>query len=143
MEVGVHGTRVLVKLERGEEFLPSLLKALEDKGVTSGVVTEGIGALEEFELGWFDPDTREYVRNRFETSHELLSMQGTVTLGSDPPIHVHCSLANEHHAVVGGHLFGGTVSVLAEVAIDSLGEVRLERKVNPKTGLKELSLETE
>lgn len=140
MQVGVDRGWIVVKLQRDEEVLPSLVKAMEEWGVPSGLVVSGIGALKEFELGWFDPETRRYERRSFESSHELLSLQGTVTLEAEPPIHVHCSLSNERHELVGGHLFSGKVSVLAEVALQALEEVRLTRELNPETGLKELTI---
>ncbi|MFQ5838705.1 MAG: PPC domain-containing DNA-binding protein [Thermoplasmata archaeon] len=140
MEIGVDHGRIVLKLQRDEDFLPSLVKALEESRVSSGLVLGGIGALKEFELGWFDPESRTYVRSGYEPSHELLSLQGTVTPGSEPPIHVHCSLSNEKCGVVGGHLFRGKVSVLAEVAIQGLEGIRLDREVNPRTGLRELTI---
>ncbi|MEE9600779.1 MAG: PPC domain-containing DNA-binding protein [Thermoplasmata archaeon] len=140
METGVEQGRIVVKMRSDEDFLPSLVGVLEEEGFASGLVLSGIGALKDFELGWFDIQERRYVRSRYESSHELLSLQGTVTLESDPPLHVHCSLADVRQKVVGGHLFGGTVSVLAEVAVQVLSEIRLTRELNQQTGLKELKI---
>ncbi len=140
MEFAAEDRRLVVKLNRGEEFIPSLVKAAREAGVTSGLVLAGIGAIREFELGWFDPERRVYIRNSYDESHELLSLQGTVTLEADPPIHLHCSLSNRGNEVIGGHLFRGTVSVLAEVAIQGLDTIRLDRKESPATGLKELTI---
>jgi predicted DNA-binding protein with PD1-like motif len=140
MEVGVEKGWIVVKLEKDEELIPSLVQVMKERGASSGVVGAGIGAHKEFELGWFDPLERSYSRRRYETSHEILSLQGTVTLDSDPPIHVHCSLSDEEHRVVGGHVFEGKVSVLAEVAMLALEEVSLTRKTNPETGLRELTI---
>ncbi len=140
MKTGLDAAKAVLKLEQGEDFVPMVVKGLGDLGVTSGIVLSGIGALRDFELGWFDPDSREYIRDRYEGSHELLSLQGTITLSSDPPIHVHASLANENQEVVGGHLFAGTVAVLAEVAVLRLDGLHLAREPNPKTDLKELTI---
>ncbi len=140
MKAGVDDDRILLKLEQGEDFISTLVNGLGDLGVASGVVLGGIGALKQFELGWFDPETREYVRRTYEGSHELLSLQGTVTLDSEPQVHVHASVANERHEVVGGHLFAGTVAVLAEVTVVKLRGLRLTREMNPKTELKELTI---
>lgn len=140
MKTGIDDGKVVLKLEQGEDFLSTLVKGLEGLGVTSGVVLGGIGALKHFELGWFDPDTREYVRRQYEGSYELLSLQGTVTLESQPQVHVHASVANEKHEVVGGHLFAGTVAVLAEVSVLRLEGLRLTREMNPRTELRELTI---
>ncbi|MFQ6013215.1 MAG: PPC domain-containing DNA-binding protein [Thermoplasmata archaeon] len=141
MQVGTDGHWMVVKLQRGEEVLPSLQEALEERGVASGLVLTGIGALEGVELGWFDPKAGVYVRKRLEGSHELLSLQGSVTLGADPPLHLHASLAGSDLRAVGGHLFEGRVSVLAEIGIRHLEGLRLTRRKNPATGLNELDVE--
>lgn len=130
-----------MKMEMGEDFLPSLVLALEGQGVESGLVLGGIGALLDFELGWFDLGARQYVRQRFPDSHELLTIQGSLTLDSDPQFHLHASLADSRQEVVGGHFFGGVVAVLAEVVVEPLEELRLSRGLNPKTGLRELTIE--
>lgn len=140
MEFGTDGQTVVVKLSQGEDLLPSLIRILEEEGVASGVVLAGIGALRDFELGWFDPQTRAYVRNGYGPSYELLSLQGTVTLGAEPPVHVHAALGDGENRVVGGHLFGARVAVLAEIAIHRLEGLRLDRRVNPATGLRELTI---
>jgi predicted DNA-binding protein with PD1-like motif len=132
---------LVVKLQRGEEVLPSLQEALAEHGIVSGLVVNGIGALENVELGWFDPRAGQYVRRHFEGSRELLSLQGSVTLKDDPPLHLHASLGSPDYHAVGGHLFEGSVSVLAEIGIQHLEGLHMTRRRNPATGLNELSLE--
>ncbi|MFQ5919895.1 MAG: PPC domain-containing DNA-binding protein [Thermoplasmata archaeon] len=141
MQTGQDGRWLVVKLQRGEEVLPSLEGALEARGVTSGLVLSGIGALDGLELGWFDPEAGSYVRRRFEGSHELLSLQGSVTLEADPRVHLHATVAGRNHEAIGGHLFEGRVSVLAEIGIQHLQGLRLTRRENPATGLNELAVE--
>ncbi len=141
MQTGQDGRWVVVKLQRGEDILPSLESALEDRGMTSGLVLSGIGALERLELGWFDTEGGVYVRKRFEGSHELLSLQGSVTLEAEPSLHLHATVAGPSYAAVGGHLFEGRVSVLAEIGIHHLRGLRMTRKKNPATGLNELAME--
>ena len=141
MQTAQDGRWLVVKLERGEEVLPSLEHALEERGITSGLVLSGIGALEGLELGWFDPEGEGYVRRRFEGSHELLALQGSVTLRADPPLHLHATVAGSDYAAVGGHLFDGRVSVLAEIGIQHLEGLRMTRRKNPTTGLNELTVE--
>ncbi|MEE9592863.1 MAG: PPC domain-containing DNA-binding protein [Thermoplasmata archaeon] len=140
MQTGADGRWLVVKLQRGEAVLPSLQKALADRGIITGLVLSGIGALESVELGWFDPQAGQYVRRHFEGSHELLSLQGSITLEADPPLHVHASLAGPDYGAVGGHLFDGSVSVLAEIGIQHLEGLPMTRSKNPVTGLNELTL---
>lgn len=141
MKTGQDGRWLVVKLQRGEEVLPSLEEALQDHGVTSGLVLSGIGALDRLELGWFDPEEGTYHHKRFEESHELLSLQGSVTLEADPRVHLHATVAGRNHQAIGGHLFEGRVSVLAEIGIQRLQGLRLTREKNPATGLNELTMD--
>lgn len=131
----------MVKLQRGEAVLSSLRGALTDRGIASGLVLSGIGALEGLELGWYDVEGEVYVRKRFEGSHELLSLQGSVTLEADPPLHLHATVAGPDYGAVGGHLFDGRVSVLAEIGVQHLEGLQMTRKKNPATGLNELTVE--
>lgn len=140
MEVGREGDLVVVKLSRGEDLLPTLAEALRGEGVSSGVVLTGIGALEEVELGWFDVEERAYVRNVYAGSRELLSLQGSVTLEAELPLHLHAALGDEAQRVVGGHVFRARVAVLAEVAVRALDTLPLTRRRNPATGLLELTV---
>lgn len=140
MHWDVDGSTVVLKLDQGEELPETLQAGLEEAGVTSGLVLGGIGALREVELGWFDPDARTYEKRTYPESHELISLQGSVTLEADPPLHLHCALGGPHLEVVGGHLYRGTVSVLAEISVRNLSGLRLTREENPRTGLRELTI---
>lgn len=141
MRVGVDGRWVVVKLDRGEPVLSSLQEALAKRGLDSGFVVSGIGALEGVELGWFDPKEGLYIRRRFEGSHELLSLEGSVSLAAEPPLHLHATVAGSDYRAVGGHLFDGRVAVLAEIGIRHFEGLRLTRERNPASGQNELILE--
>lgn len=140
METGRDGPWLVLKLDRGAEVLLDLVRALREEEMAAGVVTAGIGAFRDFELGWFDPEAHAYERTRYEGSHELLSLQGTVSLGADPPVHLHASLADRGNRVVGGHLFEARVAVLAEIAVRAFPGLVMDRAVNPATGLGELTI---
>jgi predicted DNA-binding protein with PD1-like motif len=107
-----------------------------------GIIVTGVGMLRDFEVGWFDKETKAYRSTVFETPHELLSLNGSVAVaegeGNVMP-HVHASLAGPDHGVVGGHLYKATTAVLNEVAILRVG-AQMRRRLNPETGLMELDL---
>ena len=69
---------------------------------------------------------------------ELVALHGTI---ADGIIHMHCALANPQHQIIGGHLQEAKVAVLNEIVLQKLEEVVLHRRLNQKSGLKELELE--
>jgi predicted DNA-binding protein with PD1-like motif len=81
------------------------------------------------------------LKKTYEEPYELLSMTGTVTLDAKVPIHLHASLASRNYEVVGGHLFGGTVTNLNEILISKMpDDVWIGRSLNPETEYYELDI---
>lgn len=133
------GRVLMIKLDDGEEVLESLITICNDHDLRMGWVHSGIGILRDFTLGYY---TKEgYIKKLFEEPYELLSLTGTVTLEAKVPIHLHASLASRDYGVVGGHLFGGTVTNLNEILISSMpDEMWIGREYNPITEYYELDV---
>lgn len=144
MQVMEHGGIVVIRLHEGEDFFPTLRKALETVDLRHGVILTGVGMLKDFEVGWFDHGTMGYSKKVFPIPHELVAMSGTVALaeGVEPSVmpHVHVALAGPDLELVGGHLWRATVTVLNEISILRVG-AEMVRRHNPATGLMELDLE--
>jgi predicted DNA-binding protein with PD1-like motif len=130
---------MIIKLDDGEDVHESLLSICERDGVRMGWIHSGIGILREFTLGYY---TKEgYLKKLFEEPYELLSLTGTVTLDADVPIHLHASLASRNYEVIGGHLFGGTVTNLNEILISKMpDDIWIGRTLNPVTDYYELDI---
>jgi predicted DNA-binding protein with PD1-like motif len=118
--------------------MESLRNAIKQFNIVSGFVTVGIGMLKNVEIGYFNG--KSYNHKCLEKPHELISLQGSISTKGEVIIHLHCSLANENHNIVGGHLFGATVCVLNEILIKRTENIVLGRNLNPETGLRELGL---
>jgi len=144
MEVVEDDGIVVIRLHEGEDFFPTLLRALERVDLRYGVILTGVGMLKDFELGWFDHANKGYVKREFPVPHELVAMGGTIAVSDDDEAkvmpHVHVALAGPELALVGGHLWKATVTVLNEISIQRVGK-DMVRRHNPATGLMELSLE--
>jgi predicted DNA-binding protein with PD1-like motif len=134
---------IIIRLHGGEDVFPTLHEALRQVDLSSGVIVTGVGMLKDFELGWFDHSTMSYNKRTFGTPHELLSLNGTVavTEAEEPTVmpHVHASLGGPDNAVVGGHLWKATTTVLNEIAVLRVDRPLL-RRLNETTGLMELDL---
>ena len=143
MQVMEDGGTVVIRLHEGEDFFPTLGMALEEVELRHGVILTGVGMLKDFELGWFDHATKGYVKREFAVPHELVAMSGTVAIaeGDEPTVmpHVHVALAGPQLALVGGHLWKATVTVLNEISVRRVGK-GMVRRHNPDTGLMELDL---
>ena len=132
------GEVLIVKLEDGEDVHTSLVDVCKLHGIKYGWVYGGIGILRQFTLGYFTGTS--YLKKYFEEPHELLSLSGSITLDTEIPIHLHCSLSSKEFNVFGGHLFKGTANVLCEVFIRKLQGIELGRKLSPTTGYYELDI---
>lgn len=142
MEHFREGELILVRLDKGEDVVPSLLAALKAEGARGAVVVTGLGALTDVEVAYYDPVSKSYDRKTLRVSHELLSMSGIIATGPDGAFqpHFHVTLGGPDHGAVGGHLFGARVSVLAEFALRAVANPRMRREKEPEFGLNALHL---
>lgn len=131
------GDHVVLKLDDGEDLLKCLRDAVDEYGIGSGFVVLGIGMLCESEIGYYTGNG--YERRRLDEPHELVALHGSISTDGETVIHLHCALAGADHRIVGGHIFSAKVRVVNEILIRKTG-VRLGRRLNPATGLKELTL---
>lgn len=129
---------IVVKLEKGEDVGESIIEALEDYGIFSGLVEFGIGMIRDLEIGYFNG--KEYEKVKLPMPGEVVSFHGSVST-NDPRLHIHVSVALKDHTVKGGHFFAGIADPLMEVQILRLEEIVLKRELNPNSGLKELTIE--
>lgn len=107
---------VVLRFDKGEDFMETLTGWLNDNQVQSAAILGGIGMLKDMEIGRYDG--REYARMTEPESCEILSLQGSVSMKEGKPfIHLHVSFADHEFRATGGHLFGGTVSMTIELVI--------------------------
>jgi predicted DNA-binding protein with PD1-like motif len=139
METRREEDAVLVKLADGEDLFPSLEAAAREHGTEDGAVLWGIGMLQDFEIGFFGP--KGYEKSVFPDRHELLGLHGSISLRADPKLHLHVTVGRRDHAAIGGHLFRGKTAVINEIHLVRFDTIRLGRRLNEKTGLRELMFE--
>src|SRR6266516_2495308 len=136
METQQEGNIVVVKLSDGDDLFPSLEAAARKHQIESGSVLWGIGMLQDFEIGYFGP--KGYEKAAFRDRHELLGLHGSIAMRGDPKLHLHIALGRPDHTVIGGHLFRAKTAVVNELQIERFDSIRLDRRLNEKTGLREL-----
>lgn len=131
----------VIRLERGEELIPTLTDFCARRGIQAAVF-QGIGAVEQVEIGYYSLETREYFFRKENGVFEVAAMQGNVALVDDKPfIHVHAVLSrcDETLECIGAHIKSARVAVTLEVFMTPL-DSSIERKLDDDIGLKLLSL---
>jgi uncharacterized protein len=125
----------VLRFDRGDEILGSLIKWVRDNAIRSGTFT-GIGAISDAKIGWFDPETQEYQTLEINEPCEITSIVGNIAWFEDTPVaHTHITLSKSDYSVVGGHLMEATVSVTCEIWITET-PLHVSRSVSDIGGLK-------
>ena len=134
------GNKYFVRIDRGEEIISSLKNFCEKEKITLAEV-KALGAVDDFNVGLFDVDSKEYHTNRFQFPAEITSLWGTVTTKDGKfYAHIHMSAGDKEGHVFGGHLNNATVSATCEMIVDDISEggsngFTVERKFNEEVGL--------
>ena len=106
-----------VILDRGDEVLDCLSGFAERHELSAGRVT-GIGAFSRATLGFFDRESKDYVKIEIDEQTEVLSMLGDIALADGKPkLHLHVVLGKRDGSAHGGHLLAGSVWPTLEVII--------------------------
>ena len=137
MEYRVFKDTVLVRLDKGDEIVKSILDVAQKEGLTLASVS-GIGATDDFEVGVFDLERSDYDHYRFQGNHEIVALVGNITTKDGAPyLHLHITCAGKEEKIVGGHLFKAKVSLTAEIFLHK-GAGRAERLRDEDLGINTL-----
>ena len=115
MEYKVFGNTVVARIDRGEEILDKLRELAEKEQIKLASV-QALGATNDFTVGVFNTETKQYAANHFTGSFEIVSLCGTVnTMDGKFYAHLHMSAGDEKGQVFGGHLNRAMVSATCEM----------------------------
>ena len=98
MKYFVFGPTYFIRLDAGEKIIESLRSLCEQDKITAGFLN-GLGAVREAELGWFDGEAKDYRILRVQEPCEIISLYGNVSVLDGHPF-LHC------HIALGGRAFG-------------------------------------
>src|SRR3989442_855702 len=139
METRQDGNTILLKLSDGEDLVPSVEAAARKHNVESGAVLWGIGMIQDFEIGFFGPNG--YQKSAFRERHELLALHGSIAMRGEPKLHLHVAAGRRDHAVIGGRVLRAESPGVYEIVNARFDAIHLNRRLNEKTGLRELIFE--
>lgn len=128
-----------IKLSKDEKVIERLLEFCEINNVTAGTI-QGLGGASDITLGYYNLETKEYEWKTFPEVHEVLSLNGNVSMVSDKPfIHSHMVISNNEFQTWGGHLKEATVGATLEVFVTSTtGSIK--REMDSEIGLNLLNI---
>lgn len=134
MEYKRFGDTIFARLDRGEEILEQLkILALQENIKLASV--RGLGAVDEFTVGVFKTDRKQYDANSFTGYFEIVSLTGTITtMDGEYYAHLHMSAGNEKGEVFGGHLNRAMISATCELVIQVV-DGTVERRFDQEIGL--------
>ena len=107
-----------VVFDEHDEVIKLLEGFAKEKNLKAAQFT-GIGAFSEVTLGFFDFDTKDYLKIEIREQAELLSLVGDITLYKDKhQVHPHVVVGKRDGTAYGGHLLKATVHPTLELVIN-------------------------
>ncbi len=134
------GYNYLIRLEKGEQLVESLLAFASEHNLP-GAWVSGIGGALSAELGFYDLTTQQYRWKKFDQLMEITSLQGNLAWDEDKPIvHLHGALSDSNMQTYSGHIKELEVGGTCELFIHVWNKDQIKRTQDPDTGLKLLNL---
>ena len=134
MNFNKQDSKYYITLDKDEYINKSLLLIANNEKIKSGWIN-GIGAIYDIEIGYFDINKKDYVKRKFNGHYELLSLSGNISVKEEKKfVHTHITFSGTDYKVIGGHLFDAKIAAAGEFLIDS-SDSEIKRKYNKDIGL--------
>jgi len=130
-----HAERTIaVVFDPGEEVIKPLTYFAQEHNIRAARFT-AIGAFSDAQLGYFDLETKEYIRIPVDEQVEVLSLIGDIAMEDNRPrLHAHVVVGKRDGSAHGGHLLSAHVRPTLEVLLIESPSY-LVRRFNPTYGL--------
>ena len=133
MEYGKYGNTYVVRMDKGDELVESLLSLAKKENIKFAAVS-GIGATNDVDFGCFNTDLKQYKGINMKGDFEITSLVGNInTMNGENYIHLHINIADENGGIHGGHLKRANISVTGEIVITCTDAV-VDRRFDPEVG---------
>lgn len=124
----------LIVCDTGDEVMAALEEFAKAERLSAASI-QGIGALSDVTLGYFDWAAKDYERVRLAEQVEVLSLLGDVALADGAPqVHAHVVVGKRDGTAHGGHLMEGHVRPTLELVVTET-PVHLRKRIDPVSGL--------
>ena len=134
MEYRRFGNTIVARIDRGEEILAAVREIARAENIQLASVS-ALGATNDFTVGVYNVDEKQYHANDFKGNFEIVSLTGTInTMDGEFYTHLHMSAGDEKGQVFGGHLNRAVVSAVCEMVITVIDGV-VDRRFSEEIGL--------
>lgn len=129
-----------IVLSTGDEVTACLQEAIATHKIEAAQFS-AIGAFAKAALGYFDWESKDYIRNDINEQVEVASLIGDVALGPNgkPALHIHCVLGRRDGTPIAGHLLKAEIRPTLEIVLTDTPS-HLRKRLDPESGLALLSL---
>jgi len=126
--------KIILRIDRGEYVNKTILDVANFYNLKFGWIN-GMGAIMDPELGYYDLENKEYVKKKITGDFELTSLVGNITLKNDNLfVHSHITFSDINFNAYGGHLFDCKIAVAGEFII-SKSPMKIDRRYDEEVGL--------
>ena len=134
MEYKRDNNKIYLSIDKDEYINISLLEVCKQNDVKFAWIN-GIGAILDPEVGYYNIDTKDYIKKTFSGDFELVSLVGNITYKEGQPlVHSHITFTDINFNAFGGHLFDCKISAAGEFII-TVGDKKVSRSYNEDIGL--------
>ena len=134
MEYRRFGNTIVARIDRGEEILAAVREIAGTEHIQLASVS-ALGATNDFTVGVYSVDEKQYHANDFKGNFEIVSLTGTInTMDGEFYTHLHMSAGDEKGQVFGGPLNRAVVSAVCEMVITVIDGV-VDRRFSEEIGL--------
>ena len=128
------GNKYIVSINNHTEIVKALNAFCKEKGILSGSIN-GIGAIGELTLRFFNPKTKAYDDKTFREQMEISNLTGNISsMKEQVYIHLHIPVVRRSYSALAGHLLSAIQNGAGEFVVEDYSE-RISRTYNPDLGL--------
>tara|TARA_B100000401_G_C52745328_1_gene690453 strand:- start:67 stop:495 length:429 start_codon:yes stop_codon:yes gene_type:complete len=126
--------KIMLRIDKGEYINKTILDVASFYNLKFGWIN-GLGAIMDPELGYYDLKNKEYIKKTIIGEFELTSLVGNLTLKEgDLFVHSHITFSDINFNAYGGHLFDCKIAVAGEFLIFR-SPTEINRKYDDEIGL--------
>ena len=134
MNYRIDNNQIYMTLDKGE-LINKTLELYAKSNEIGCAWINGIGAIEDPEIGYYSLEKKSYNKKVFSGYYELTSLIGNITIKEGEYFsHTHITFSDINYQIFGGHLFDAKITAAGEFIIIP-GTQIIDRKMNPDIGL--------
>ncbi len=117
MEYKRFNNTIVARIDRGEEILEKIKEIALKENIQLANIN-ALGATNDFTVGVYNIEEKQYHSHTFTGDHEIVSLTGSInTMNGEYYSHLHMSCGDTEGKVFGGHLNRAVVSATCEMFI--------------------------